>query len=92
MVTLNANPDTDWLLGDVDGNGEVNVTDVNILVNIILGKDNAASYDGRADVDGNGNVDITDVNEVVNIILGKTPNAKAPRKAAVMRLLEEPKR
>ena len=92
MVTLNANPDTDWLLGDVDGNGEVNVTDVNILVNIILGKDNAASYDGRADVDGNGNVDITDVNEVVNIILGKTPNAKSPRKAAVMRLLEEPKR
>ena len=92
MVTLNANPDTDWLLGDVDGNGEVNVTDVNILVNIILGKDNAASYDGRADVDGNGNVDITDVNQVVNIILGKNPNAKAPRKAAVMRLLEEPQR
>ena len=57
--------------GDVDGNGTVNITDANILINIILGKDSASSYGGRADVDGNGAVNITDANLLINIILGK---------------------
>ena len=57
--------------GDVDGNGHVDGTDLNILINIILGKDNAANYDGRANVDGNGGVDGTDLNMLINIILGK---------------------
>ena len=58
-------------LGDVDGDGKVDVTDVNILVNIILGKDSAGNYDGGADVNGVDGVDVSDVNAVVNIILGK---------------------
>ena len=57
--------------GDVNGDGEVDITDANILINVILGKDKASNYNGRADVDGNGEVDITDANEVINIILGK---------------------
>ena len=57
--------------GDVDGNGTVNVTDANILINIILGKDDASKYGGRADVDGNGTVNVTDANLLINIILGK---------------------
>ena len=59
------------LLGDVNLDGKVDVTDVNIVVNIILGKDNAANYDGRADVNNSGAVDVSDVNAVVNILLGK---------------------
>ena len=59
------------ILGDVDGNGTVDVTDVNILVNIVLGKDAADNYGSNADIDGNGTVDVTDVNLVVNIILNK---------------------
>ena len=59
------------LPGDVDGNGVVDITDANILINIILGKDQAANYNGRADVDGSGTVDITDTNIVINKILGK---------------------
>lgn len=59
------------LSGDVNLDGTVDVTDVNIVVNIILGKDQAAYYDGRADVSGDDAVDVTDVNQVVNIILGK---------------------
>ena len=59
------------ILGDIDGNGKVDVGDVNILVNIILGKENNADYISRADVDGNGKIDVGDVNLVVNIILGK---------------------
>ncbi|WP_407404852.1 leucine-rich repeat protein, partial [Sodaliphilus sp.] len=42
--------------GDVNGDGEVDITDANILTNIILGKDTASNYGGRADVDGNGAV------------------------------------
>lgn len=59
------------LRGDVNLDGEVDVADVNIVVNIILGLDQASNYDGRADVDSNGYVDVGDVNELVNIILGK---------------------
>ncbi len=57
--------------GDVDGNGAVNGTDLNILINIILGKDNADNYDGRANVNGEGGVDGNDLNKLINIILGK---------------------
>jgi len=58
------------LRGDINGDGKVDVTDVNVVVNIILGKDSKDNYP-NADTDGNGTVDVTDVNAVVNIILGK---------------------
>lgn len=54
--------------GDVNGDGNVNVTDVTTLVNMILGvveKDETA-----ADVDGNGVVNVSDVTALVNLILG----------------------
>ena len=59
------------LPGDIDGNGAVNGTDLNILINIILGKDNAANYGGRANVNGEGGVDGNDLNKLINIILGR---------------------
>ena len=59
------------LKGDVDGNGTVDIDDMNILINIILDFDTADRYDGRADVDQSGNVDIDDVNTVVNIMLAQ---------------------
>ncbi|MBR1882319.1 MAG: leucine-rich repeat protein [Muribaculaceae bacterium] len=57
--------------GDVNGDGEVDVNDVNILINIVLGKDNAGNYGGRANVDGIGDVDVADVNTLINLVLGK---------------------
>ena len=58
--------------GDVNGDGKVDVTDVNILVNILLGKESADSYDGRAYItEGDTTVDVSDINAVVNIMLGK---------------------
>ena len=62
------------LAGDVNGDGEVDVNDVNILINIILGTDDAEKYDGRADVNGSGGIDVSDVNALLNIILGKDDN------------------
>ena len=58
--------------GDVNADGVVDIVDVNILINIMLGKDNAEAYNGRAYVtEGDQTVDIADVNAIVNIMLGK---------------------
>ena len=69
---VSANEDTPILLGDVDNNNEVNITDVTALVNIVLGKDNNEPYvynHNAADVNEDGEVNITDVTELVNMIL-----------------------
>lgn len=52
--------------GDVNGDGTVDIADVNVVINVMLG----LSYD-PADVTGDGQVDIADVNNVINIMLGK---------------------
>ena len=56
------------LAGDVNADGTVDVTDVNLAVNMILGK---APIDLIADLNGDGTVDVTDVNAIVNIVLSK---------------------
>ena len=53
------------LVGDVNGDGEVNIADVNSLINIILSGDN----DPAGDVDKDGEIGIGDVNRVIAIIL-----------------------
>ena len=57
--------------GDVNGDGDVDVKDSNIMINIVLNHDDASKYAGRADVNGDGVVDISDINLLINIILGK---------------------
>lgn len=57
--------------GDVNGDNTVDVNDVNIIINIILGKASTSEYAGNADVTGDDTVDVNDVNAVINIILGK---------------------
>ena len=56
------------VLGDVTGDGNVDVSDVNMIINVMLGK---VSATGSADVDHSGTVDVVDVNMVINIMLGK---------------------
>ena len=55
--------------GDVNGDGIVDVEDVNAAINIILKLNPADSYPGNADLDGNGMVDVEDVNMLINKIL-----------------------
>jgi len=59
---------SEGLKGDVNGDGKVDISDVNAVINIMLGK---AQMVDAADVTGDGNVDISDVNAVINIMLGK---------------------
>ncbi|MBQ7690013.1 MAG: dockerin type I repeat-containing protein [Muribaculaceae bacterium] len=71
QFTVTKVKDAPAIKGDVDGNGRVDIDDMNILVNIILQLATADEYDGRADVDSSGRVDIDDVNQVINIILAQ---------------------
>ncbi len=52
--------------GDVNRDGIVDITDVNVVINVILG----TVTNDLADVNADGIVDITDVNLIINYILG----------------------
>ena len=56
----------DTITGDVNGDGEVNIADVNAIIGMILDGIN----DNAGDVNADGEVNIADVNTVINIILG----------------------
>ena len=67
IVYLEVFPKPD-ITGDLDRNGEVDVTDVNIAINIVL---NRAEYDMIGDLDENGIIDVSDINAIINILLHK---------------------
>jgi endonuclease I len=50
---------------DVNGDGEVNIADINALIDAILGGDNHSNFD----VNGDSEVNIADVNKVIDYIL-----------------------
>lgn len=54
--------------GDVNGDGEVNVADVNTLVDIILGGESDDATIKRADVNEDGEINLADVNALTDII------------------------
>ena len=59
------------LLGDVNGDGDVSVTDITTLVDAILISDFSNIVPENSDVDGSGDYSVSDVMAIVDIILGK---------------------
>ena len=57
--------------GDINGDGSVDIFDVNLAINLMLGNDNDAVRKERADINDDNKVDIADVNAVINLMLGK---------------------
>ena len=53
------------ITGDVNGDGEVNIADVNALIDLILKNQSSAN----ADVNGDNEVNIADVNALIDLIL-----------------------
>ena len=61
------------LIGDVNRDGYVNITDVTCQIDIVLGKDKPEdNYDyDAADLDGNDEIRIDDVTDLIDVVLGK---------------------
>jgi len=56
----------DNLLGDLNGDNNIDILDVVSIVNIIIENNN---YNQQADINNDGNIDVLDVVQIVNIIL-----------------------
>ena len=58
-------------LGDVDGDGQVSISDVNTIIDLLLG----ATYDEdvrkRADVDNDEEVTVSDITFLIELLLSK---------------------
>lgn len=63
--------------GDINNDGAVNATDLNMIINYLLGKNPQPFNFWAADIDDNNNVDGSDMNSIINIILGKASYAPA---------------
>lgn len=66
IISFTYSEQTSTLHGDVNGDGEVTIADVNAVIDLIL----AGEYLIDADVNADGEVTIADVNAVIDIILG----------------------
>ncbi len=54
--------------GDINGDGQTDITDVNAAIDMMLGR---RAFNSALDMDGNGSVDISDVNKLIDKMLGK---------------------
>jgi hypothetical protein len=62
----------DYVLGDVNGNGGVDIGDAVSIVNYLVGKPSETFIEKAADTNKNGKVDIGDAVTIVNFLVGKT--------------------
>ena len=69
------------MLGDANGDGEINVGDIVEIVKDILHKTTSRFVREAADVNEDGDVNVTDIVLVANIIMGGNPNASRTRGA-----------
>lgn len=57
------------LSGDVNDDGKVDVADLNVIINVMLGNSQDALLNQWADVTSDGRVDVLDINTVINLML-----------------------
>ena len=60
------------LIGDVNGNGGVDIGDAVSIVNYLVGKPSTTFIEQAADTNKNGKIDIGDAVTIVNFLVGKT--------------------
>ena len=61
----------DYVLGDVNGNGRVDIGDAVSIVNYLVGKESSIFVAKAADTNKNGQIDIGDAVTIVNLLVGK---------------------
>lgn len=70
--------DDDFVMGDVNRDGIVDINDVTAIISLVLGTPTEDDLDTRAaDVSSDGVVDINDITAIINMVLGNT-SSKAP--------------
>lgn len=62
---------SDVLIGDVNGDGEVNIADVTAIIDYLLGSPFDSFNPEAADVNGDKAINIADVTAIIDILLGK---------------------
>jgi hypothetical protein len=65
---------SDGKLGDANGDGNVSVNDVQMVVAYILGKNPSGIVLANCDVNGDGEISVKDVSAIVNIVLSGAPS------------------
>ena len=73
----NFNIQSSFKLGDVNGDGTVDIADLNDIINYMLSQSTGTFIFEAADIDQNGAIDITDINGVINIMLNHISSAPA---------------
>ena len=68
-LVLGLEQESTQLSGDLNCDGNVDVSDVNILINVILQFVSADQLCNNPDITGEGTIDVSDVNAIINIIL-----------------------
>ena len=58
------------ITGDANGDGEVNIADINAVIDVLLSSSATDEQRQRADVNSDGEVNIADINMIIDIILG----------------------
>ena len=69
---LSERPAADGLAGDVNSDSYINVTDVALMIDYVLGKNPVYFNSTAADVNADGYINVTDIATVIDAILGKT--------------------
>ena len=57
--------------GDVNGDGTVDVNDLNAIINVMLELPAGEPFTSSSDIDGSGKTDINDINMMINILLAQ---------------------
>jgi hypothetical protein len=68
----------DYMTGDVDGDGTIDLADAVLVINYYVGKTVTTFNAKAADVDGDGVIDLADAVKIISYYVGKIP-ALAPR-------------
>ena len=61
----------DYILGDANGDGKVDMNDALLIVNYLMGNPPAGFIAAAADVNGDGVVDIADAVALLDIIMNQ---------------------
>jgi hypothetical protein len=74
---------SNFIKGDVNDDGEVDIADAVCVVNYVVGKPTPAFNAAAADANGDGAVDIADAVRIINLVVGKIPALARQRQASL---------